>query len=184
MKGPDPAMHLDPANIPDAIDRPADSPPSRVRQQITRGMVSRRRLFQGVLGAGMVIGLTSLDLLPTGKKAYAAPSTWLYCSDYNHLSNYAAWANTCNANGAGQHVSTGYCDATGYHRQDATQAGCMYYDYVLAFRCLGRNAWVWRKNGVAPEYSNKRCSDGWVRMKNTCTGVSDPQYKSTCLKYL
>lgn len=177
-------MKLDPASMPDATVAPVDATRSRIRRAITSGLVTRRRVIQGVIGAGMVIGMASLDLLPTGRKAHAVPSTYLNCSDYDHLSNYRAWAETCNANGAGQHVSTGYCDRSGYHRQDATSAGCYYYDYTLATRCLGRNAWVWKKNGVSPEYSNKRCSDGWVYVKNTCSGVSDPRYKSTCIKYL
>jgi hypothetical protein len=182
-------MGLDANNIPDATTAPPGAARSNVRKAIKRAHISRRGMLRTVVGAGMVIGIASLDLLPTGRKAAAAPSTLGACSYYDPptltASAYAAWANTCNANGTGQHVSPVYCSpSTGYHRTDTLRSGCYSYQYKLATRCLTKNAWVWRKNGVAPEYANKRCSDGLVVRKNTCTGAVPPRYKSTCVKYL
>ncbi|MGH3757528.1 hypothetical protein [Actinophytocola sp.] len=172
-------MALDPRSIPDATTPPPDPARSGVRKTIKRTHFSRRGVLRSMLGAGMVVGIASLDLLPTGRKAAAAPPTWRSCDAYPQ---YPSWAKNCNANGAGQHVSIGYCGSTGYHRRDSTSAGCRFIDYTRARRCLGKNAWVWRKDRVDPEYRNKRCSDGWVYVTE-CSGQTH-RYKSTCLKYL
>jgi hypothetical protein len=183
-------MGLDAHSIPDATTPPPDAARSTVHKTIKRTYFSRRGVLRTALGAGVVVGMTSLNLLAFGKKAYAAPPTWGSCRDYDYpalpAAEFKKWAKNCNANGDGQHVSRSYCGGGGYHRTDSSGGGCLHYNYTRARRCLGKNAWVWRKRDKPPVNEgprNKRCSDGWTFMVNSCSNESS-RYKSTCIKYL
>lgn len=188
-----------PHSIPDASASPDVFVGSEIRRQIASSQVTRRRVLKAIFATGMVVGISAIDLLPVGRKAYGDPddpySTWHECSDYNAVDtssdNDWRW---CNPDGSSEgHIDEAYCADNGYHRIDTTRYECgtgLVYtqDYRIAYRCTGdngvdKNAWEWRRNGVEPEPRAVRCSDGKVFWSNECTG-KEGNYNSTCKRWI
>ena len=177
-------MTLTAADVPDAELSPPSPVPSRIRSLIERRAIGRRAVLRSIALTGMVVGLNALDLLPTGRRAHAAPpySTHTHCNQYGgKTGNPNTDWRYCNPSAAD--VSSRYCASNGYHRVDRHRIDQGTYEqYKVAYRCAGKNAWEWRKDGVAPEPPNVRCSDGTVTVYEG--GRASYTYKSTCRKSL
>lgn len=181
-------MTLQLSDIPSRSEQPAQGSPSAVRRAVMRGTFSRRSTLKGVVAAGMTLGIASLDLLPTGPRAQAVPSTYYQCSAWLKPSTQE-WLK-CNPGGSvNGNVGASFCNSSGYHRIDEVwgEHGIRTKFYRRHQSCTGndggRNAWVWRKNGRTPEPREVRCSDGGGVVRNR-DGVVVNRYKSACRKWL
>ncbi|WUH99507.1 hypothetical protein OHR68_39470 [Spirillospora sp. NBC_00431] len=180
--------------IPSLTVEPADAEPSAVRNFIEVQVIGRRRLLQSLAGAAMVLGVSTLDLLPGRNPAHAAlkgSSPWQYwsrCTDYNTFP--ADWKK-CNPDAA--KVGAGYCQSRhkNRHRTDYVEnSACSWKNYNKAFRCTGDsgrtiNAWRWYKwEGPNTGPRSVSCSDGKVYYRSGNSNCRTKSFKSTCRHYL
>ena len=186
-------MRAEIASIPSASAPPADATPSRVRGIIERRWITRRSILKGVLTSGMVLGLTTLDLLPGRNLAQARRAGgdpweyWSHCRDYSTSTRRANWR-WCNPDAA--RVSERYCKTdinrhrTGSRRRDS----CELEDYRRDYRCWNLsdttviNAWVWRRGQSGGNKPSVICSDGKTYIIDSCG--DDYHYNSACRRYL
>lgn len=187
-------MELDARAIPHASRPPVDSTPSRIRRVLEKQFVRRRTVLQSVLGAGMVVGLTALDLLPGRNSASAEIKGthpwrwWSHCNDYSRNSDgkRTSWRR-CNPGGSAD-VSGRYCHPTRYrHRVDSARFNACEYDtFHWAARCNNLNdsviinAWVWKRGQSGGDLQGATCSDGWTHVENRCG--DDYDYNTACMK--
>lgn len=161
---------IDLSAIPSVTAPPQGAAKSAVRKEILRSQFSRRSLFRGAAGLGIVAGLGTLEIFPWAKPAFAAtPTTWNYCSQWRDGSN-EAWLD-CNPNGSVQgYAGTSYCTPGGkYHREDSVTADGVRRDYsrrpnsCTADNMSGQwgNAWRWlTAEGPDTGAADVFCSDG------------------------
>jgi len=181
-------MTLQLSDIPSRSAQPAHAAPSAVRRAVVRQAFPRRSVLKSIAVAGMTLGIASLDLLPTGSRAQAEPSTYLQCSAWLN-SGTQEWLR-CNPGGSVHgNVGAVFCNSVGYHRIDTVtgEFGIRTKFYRRHYSCTGndggRNAWVWRKNQQGNEPREVRCSDGRGVVRNR-DGVVVNRYNSACRKWL
>jgi hypothetical protein len=160
--------------IPSIDIAPADPSPSEVGHLI-RKSATRRTVLKGIMGTGMVVGMSALSLLPGGRKAYAAYSTWGHCRDYP-----SSWIG-CAGYDPG-YLGSRFCETSGtnkgYHLS-RTGPACDVTEYTVRLTsCNGRNAWVWRRGQTGGSTADHRCSDGWTHW-DPCSGTR-VSHKSVC----
>lgn len=162
------------ALIPSAAEVPESARKSQVRKDLLAFAFGRRN-FLKAFGVGFVaVGANALNLLPFGPRAAALPTTHGACADF------APWDNShwgeCNPYASGNpQIGGGFCDGDNYHRVDNRYDP----DYVTEYfrrteSCYYKNAWVWRISNnpnQLPNYRDRRCSDGWYRVRRRSDGV-------------
>jgi len=168
-------MSLAANSIPSADVALGDRSPSEIAHQIRKTTANRRTVLRGVVGTGMVVGIAALGLLPGGRKAYAAYSTWTHCNQYS-----SSWIG-CAGYDPG-YLGSSYCQPSGtnkgYHRSAVSGCcECTHYTVRLT-SCKERNAWEWRRGQTGGSTASHRCSDGYTHW--VPCGGSRVTHKSVC----
>lgn len=173
-----PSLELD--QIPSAAVAPERAQRSKVRAAMVKSSFGRRAFIRGAFATAATASVASLDLLPFGPKAAAAPSTHWGCDKYSAESGGwdNGWWSRCNpcASGGDVTIAKSFCNSNGYHRRDTVQTSPGYF--VIYRRrhqsCQYKNAWVWRirndPSGDNPR--DKRCSDGRRRVEGNGNLIS------------
>ncbi len=162
--------------LPDALNKPTDARPSRIRQFLIDPRATRRRVLKMFTGAGVAMGLGAIGSIPLSRPrpAYAAAyEEWL-----NSCQGYYAASTVCVPTSA-YYGSDNCAPGSTWHREDRVrQDSCVEIRYTHdPTSCNGRNAWVWRGNGPSA-----KCSDGRRYVENSCG--SDFSAFSICRTFL
>lgn len=148
---------------------------SRARRGVRRPPFTptRRQFVSGAVGAGALVSMGVLGLLPTAKPALAAPPggwrIWSGCA------GLGSWVNNDDCRGCNQ-GSRLCCCVDGYHRAD----GCHYAYRPDQCKDGVYDGWTWSASNCCT-VSDSTCGSGCARgRQNQRWRCSDGYYRSNC----
>ncbi len=190
-------MTLTVSEIVDATSLPrggSTSPAAAVKMQ---RRPTRRVVLRAIAASSLMIGGNFLSwgarlAMPRASAETSPDGTrkgWNHChADYAPQPDtgglYEDWPPAChNGEANGHHISSKFCNPSGWHRRDAGSDHGVHWNYdAISSRCWGgpesRNAWRWRSNaGRGHPATLFRCSDGRY---TRCTSNGCHSFATVC----